>query len=205
MPPLHTAPIFMHRGINNTKATAYEVPHWINLSFVDPERAADALAWVAAAAPRRARDGWRMARLDLLTTEPEEEELKPVVDQEQQVRLRALAQRRRRVPDLLAHLVGAELDTSQPPLQRPRRFIQQKSLLEIGKSPSPLALRGTWPNPWATPRTRTLLHWHLLLERPGGPGSTSARRLTVEYLCLGGTSLHQTRHLTRLIDGRRRC
>ena len=124
--PLHTAPIFMHRGINNTKATAYEVPHWINLSFVDPERAADALAWVAAAAPRRARDGWRMARLDLLTTEPEEEELKPVVDQEQQVRLRALAQRRRRVPDLLAHFVGAELDTSQPPLQRPRRFIQQK-------------------------------------------------------------------------------
>ena len=57
VPPLHTAPIFMHRGINNTKATAYEVPHWINLSFVDPERAADALAWVAAAAPRRARDG----------------------------------------------------------------------------------------------------------------------------------------------------
>ena len=101
VPPLHTAPIFMHRGINNTKATAYEVPHWINLSFVDPERAADALAWVAAAAPRRARDGWRMARLDLLTTEPEEEELKPVVDQEQK-ELRALAQRRR-VPDLLAH------------------------------------------------------------------------------------------------------
>ena len=64
VPPLHTAPIFMHRGINNTKATAYEVPHWINLSFVDPERAADALAWVAAAAPRRARDGWRLRVVD---------------------------------------------------------------------------------------------------------------------------------------------
>ena len=127
VPPLHTAPIFMHRPRSGSRSrSSYEVPHWINLSFVDPERAADALAWVAAAAPRRARDGWRMARLDLLTTEPEEEELKPVVDQEQQVRLRALAQRRRRVPDLLAHLVGAELDTSQPPLQRPRRFIQQK-------------------------------------------------------------------------------
>ena len=124
VPPLHTAPIFMHRGINNTKATAYEVPHWINLSFVDPERAADALAWVAAAAPRRARDGWRMARLDLLTTEPEEEELKPVVDQEQQVRLRALAQDEG-VSRICRSLGGRKLDTSQPPLQRPRRFIQQ--------------------------------------------------------------------------------
>lgn len=123
VPPLHTAPIFMHRGINNTKATAYEVPHWINLSFVDPERAADALAWVAAAAPRRARDGWRMAKLDLLTNEPEEEE--PVaVDPAEQAKVRALARRRRRMPDMLAHLVGAELDTSIPQKVPPRRFQQ---------------------------------------------------------------------------------
>ena len=144
--PLYTRRPSSCTGASTTRRPRPRVPHWINLSFVDPERAADALAWVAAAAPRRARDGWRMARLDLLTTEPEEEELKPVVDQEQQVRLRALAQRRRRVPDLLAHLVGAELDTSQPPLQRPRRFIQQKKSSRDRQESVSFGVRATWPS-----------------------------------------------------------
>ncbi|KAH8068587.1 hypothetical protein JL721_6735 [Aureococcus anophagefferens] len=65
VPPLHTAPIFMHRSKKSRGRATYEVPHWINLSFVDPDRAAEPAAWIAAAAPRRARDGWRMATLDL--------------------------------------------------------------------------------------------------------------------------------------------
>lgn len=69
VPPLHIAPIFMQRPRNGKgnieKKINYEIPHWINLSFVDPVRAEEPRAWIAAAAPRRARDGWRMARLDL--------------------------------------------------------------------------------------------------------------------------------------------
>ncbi|KAJ8604019.1 hypothetical protein CTAYLR_003379 [Chrysophaeum taylorii] len=68
VPPLHTAPIFMVRPHALRRVQIrydYEVPHWINLSFVDPARAAEPRAWIAAAAPRRARDGWRMGHLDL--------------------------------------------------------------------------------------------------------------------------------------------
>ena len=76
LPPLHTAPIFMVRprstlGLKKVKSQKrvydYEVPHWINLSFVEPDRALDPRAWITAAAPRRARRGWRVASLGLDT------------------------------------------------------------------------------------------------------------------------------------------
>ena len=142
-----------------------------------------------------------MARLDLLTTEPEEEELKAVVDREQQVRLRALAQRRRRVPDLLAHLVGAELDTSQPPLQRPRRFISRKSPREIGKSVS-FGSPGNLAQSLGHASMRTLT----LASSAGAPwrpwlhlGSPSDSGVIVE----GRVGLDDAPDQTR--DGRRRC
>ena len=53
VPPLHTAPIFMNRfrgrsSLKGTPKVSYEVPHWINLSYLDPERAATPAAWIAA-------------------------------------------------------------------------------------------------------------------------------------------------------------
>ena len=82
----------------------------------------------------------------------------------------------------------------------------RRSHLEIDKNRSPLALRATWRNPWATPRTRTRRRSHRRPARPGGPGSTSEVLPTLEYLCLGGTSRRPTTRLQIvLIDGRRRC
>jgi len=129
VPPLHTAPIFMFRGRSGPRATAYEVPHWINLSFVDPERAADPNSWIVAAAPRRARDDWRMARLDLLrpgrnsTTSPPTSPRRSFEGDDPATR-RAVAARRKRLPDLLAHLVRARADAFavSPPPPLPRRL-----------------------------------------------------------------------------------
>lgn len=66
VPPLHLAPIFKIRGRGSKgPRRRFKLPLWINLSFVDPSRANDPRAWIAAAAPRLARDVWRMGRLEL--------------------------------------------------------------------------------------------------------------------------------------------
>lgn len=77
VPPLHTTPVFIHRREENGQQSGdfdYEIPHWINLRFVDPSQAQDPRAWIAAAAPRRAREGWRMEPLSLHTPRRHEPE-----------------------------------------------------------------------------------------------------------------------------------
>ncbi|KAJ1459417.1 hypothetical protein M885DRAFT_511366 [Pelagophyceae sp. CCMP2097] len=133
VPPLHTAPIFMHKEPRRTcdvprrsfaakNAFSYEVPHWINLSFLDADRAGDPRAWIAAAAPRRAAEGWRLPTLEFgAKRRPRAVHEFGVEDEDLQSE--HARPRPKLVPEALAHLVQSAWDTPTDQQAQPRPFL----------------------------------------------------------------------------------